>query len=95
MWQHCPHGDGGSSDFSHLTAHSKGFEGRQGEEGGWQQVTPLELEDGTLPLLFTSQHSYQGLIFRVHPSFPAVSLVLELFAANPGWIFWILLVSDE
>lgn len=26
---------------------------------------------------------------EVHPSFPAVSLVPELIAAKPGWIFWL------
>lgn len=26
---------------------------------------------------------------EVHPSFPAVSLVPELFVAKPGWIFWL------
>lgn len=29
--------------------------------GCWQQVTPLEVEGRTLPLVLTSQHGYQGL----------------------------------
>lgn len=33
----------------------------------WQQVTPLKLKDRTLPLLFTSQHSYQGLRYSETP----------------------------
>lgn len=38
-----------------------------GVAGCWQQVTPLELEDRTLPLLFTFQHSCQGLRYSETP----------------------------